>query len=321
MGNNDTVFPIPITILGGFLGSGKTTLLNRILQEQHGIRFAVLVNDYGEVNIDAQLLQSNPDDELIDLPNGCVCCTLARGLLEVIETIVQADQPPEHILIEASGISSPSQIRTILDVDELKAKIEIQAVVSLVDAANVRKVAPIVTFIEDQIRAGDLLLINKIDLIPEEEMDEVVAWLFDIAPQAAMIKTLYSQVPLDMIIHAGISNRNKFMPANVSDDHTQVFQSWTFSSQLPLSLIAFKKMMPALMGEIYRAKGILYFGEDPLNRYVFQAVGGDYQLTSENDWQGKAPGCDVVFIGLDGFVDDLELAARLEACDYLGEME
>ena len=99
---------IPITIIGGFLGSGKTTLLNHILTRDHGMRAAILVNDYGEVNIDSQLLAGKTDGDIIDLPNGCICCTLARGLVEVIEKILHASNPPERILIEASGISSPN---------------------------------------------------------------------------------------------------------------------------------------------------------------------------------------------------------------------
>jgi G3E family GTPase len=315
---NQPLFLIPITILGGFLGSGKTTLLNRILSENHSIRFAVLVNDYGEINIDTKLLPAANVDEMIDLPNGCICCTLARGLLDVVENLVQADHPPEHIIIEASGISSPHQIKSILDSDKLKTSIVIQRIVTLVDAVNAQKLAPMVTFIEDQVRSADLLLLNKIDLVVDDALEGVIHWLRQIAPETPLVKTQYSQLPIDIIFRESDTDTENLMPPAVEDDleHGNIFRSWSIDINEPLSKSLFESRIPEIIAKAYRAKGVLHFGEYPQERYVFQAVNGEYQLKSEVEWDDADAKSTLVVIGFESMIGDLDIEEFLCSCTY-----
>ncbi len=310
--------PIPVTIIAGFLGAGKTTLLNRLLRADHGRRLAVLVNDYGDVNIDTQLLDPAGDDEIIDLPNGCVCCTLARDLVGVIWDLIKIEQPPEHIVLEASGVSSPADIVSILDVPELSSRIIVNSVITLVDSENILKLAKAVMFADKQIISADLLLVNKTDLVDEDELTAVLDWIAEVAPDARLIKTQYAQVPLELILgsgqidHVNHASLTEAGPTARVEGHD--FGTWTYTTDQPLSGTALQIAMTTLPAAIIRAKGIVYIAGDPGRRYVLHLVGKRIALTADREWAGSEPGTQLVFIGAVGTFDTADLNARLSAC-------
>jgi G3E family GTPase len=310
--------PIPITIIAGFLGAGKTTLLNRLLTADHGRRLAVLVNDFGDVNIDTQILDAAGVDGLVDLPNGCVCCTLARDLVRVVHDLIEIDNPPEQIILEASGVSSPADIESILDVPALASRVKVEAIITLVDAENILRLAKATMFADKQVAAADIVLLNKIDLVDEEELAAVLAWIAQVAPQARLIKTDYAQAPLELIVGAGSSVRTghaRLAPLAIeSRAGHHAFETWTFRSDRPLSVACLEKVLAALPASIYRAKGILYLARDPGQRYVLQVVGKRVTMTADRRWGDTEPGSELVFIGDQGATDSSKLDHVLTEC-------
>ncbi len=310
--------PIPVTIIAGFLGAGKTTLLNRILAADHGRRLAVLVNDFGQVNIDTQLLDSAANDQIIDLPNGCICCTLARDLAGVVRGVIGLDDPPDRLIIEASGISSPGDIESILDVPELASRVRVNSIITLVDAENALRLAQAVTFADKQVAAADIVVLNKTDLVDADQLAGVLEWITSISPAAHIVKTSYADVPMALITGDGPRIKSDREPAleieNTGHDHSQSFRSWVFTSNEALSRDGVEAMLANLPAAIYRAKGLLHFENDPGRRYVLHVVGQRLSILADKPWGEQKPLSQLVFIGERGGFDPAELEADLRAC-------
>jgi G3E family GTPase len=307
-----------VTIIAGFLGAGKTTLLNRILQTDHGRRLAVLVNDFGQVNIDAQLLESAGEGQVIDLPNGCICCTLARDLTGVVREVIGIEDPPEQLIIEASGVSSPADIESILDVPELVSRVRVANIITLVDAENAIRLAQAMMFADKQIAAADIVVVNKIDLVDADQLADVLAWILGITPAARIVKTSYADVPLALITgdrsRDNIGRAPKVAVEHAGHDHEQAFRSWAFTTKQALSRNGILAMINNLPESIYRVKGFLYLGDDPDRRYVLHVVGRRVTIIEDGSWAEQEPLSQIVFIGeRDGF-KPAELEENLRAC-------
>lgn len=193
---------IDLTILGGYLGAGKTTLLNHILQHNAELRLALLINDFGSINIDAALIESQ-DEQQINLSNGCVCCNLSDGFYAALETLKEMEPPPDHIIVEASGVADVHNLSQHGYTNELS----LSGRIVLVDAETVRARANdkyVAETVRRQIKAADLLVLNKTDLVSQDEADDIETWLtsFNTCP---VIRTTQGAVPLDALL--GISSR------------------------------------------------------------------------------------------------------------------
>ena len=175
---------IPVTVIGGYLGSGKTTLLNALLRGTHGLRLAVLVNDFGSINIDAELIAAHQGDT-ISLANGCICCSLQDNLGSTFYALAERSDPPDHIVIEASGVADPRRIGRYA---QAIPGLQLDGIIVLVDAESIRQQARD-KYVGDtvllQLQAADLLVLSKTDLVTAATVGEVRAWLAAQAPGAA----------------------------------------------------------------------------------------------------------------------------------------
>ena len=311
---------IPLTILTGFLGAGKTTLLNRILRGDHGLRVAVMVNDFGAINIDAQLIVDVAEGA-VRLSNGCICCTIRDDLHEATWGLIQQEPTPEYIVVEASGVSDPTAVAHTFLATRLQDHVRLDAIIALVDAEQFPELKDENTVLAmDQVGVADIILLNKVDLVTEAEKQTVRDWLQRMVPDARILETTHSQVPLDLLLGVGAYHPDKLKnrperdvhvhrPADDAHDHdhdhhhhehhdhTLVFHTWSYSSERPLSYELLKKAIDQLPKSIFRAKGMIWFDDVPDKRGVFQLVGKRAQIVLEDGWGQQEPYTQIVVIG------------------------
>jgi G3E family GTPase len=201
-----TIKPIPVTVLTGYLGAGKTTLLNRILSENHGKKYAVIVNEFGEIGIDNDLIVES-DEEIYEMNNGCVCCTVRGDLIRVVEGLMRRPGRFDGIIVETTGLADPVPVaQTFFMDDDVRAKTELDAVIALVDAKHLPLRLKDSREAEDQIAFADVVIINKIDLVSPEELAQIEDIVHAINPAARVYKTSRSGVDLARVLDQGAFN-------------------------------------------------------------------------------------------------------------------
>lgn len=226
-GVNETGTQIPVTVLTGYLGSGKTTLLNRILSENHGKRYAVIVNEFGEIGIDNDLIVES-DEEIYEMNNGCVCCTVRGDLIRVVEGLMRRPGRFDAIVVETTGLADPAPVaQTFFMDDDVRSKTKLDAVVALVDARHLPLRLKDSKEAEDQIAFADVIVLNKTDLVTEDELRAVEATVRAINPAAKIHRTQRSRVDLAEVLDRGafdlkraLENDPHFLEAHDHDhDH------------------------------------------------------------------------------------------------------
>jgi G3E family GTPase len=320
--------PIPLTILSGFLGAGKTTLLNHLINSDHGLRIAVLVNDFGAINIDAQLIVGVPTAEQINLANGCVCCTIRGDLLRAALRLVERPDPPDYIVIEPSGVSDPVSVAQTFQLPELRDRIRLDAIVAVVDAEQFEQLEGANAYMAyEQLTVADLIVINKVDLVTPERVAALKRkWLY---PTARVIETSFGRVPVDLLLDTGRCDPARLTTRPAHDvhvhetsappdhhyhDHSLTFASYSWQCDAPLSLKALKRALRQLPTTLYRAKGLLYLADDPTRRGVLQVAGTRITLTMDDAWQTAQPHTQIVGIGAPDSFDAAALDALWESC-------
>ena len=192
---------VPVTILTGFLGSGKTTLLNRILGEEHGKRIAVIENEYGEVGID-QALVINADEEIFEMSNGCICCTVRGDLIRVLGNLMKRRDKFDYVLVETTGLADPGPVaQTFFMDDEIRAEFALDGIVTLVDSAHIEQQLGRSDESTEQIAFADVLVLNKTDLVAPDELDALEARLRDMNRMARVVRSEKANVPIDTVLN------------------------------------------------------------------------------------------------------------------------
>ena len=294
--------PVPFTVIGGFLGAGKTTLLNHLLKQSSGIRFAVLVNDFGDLNIDESLISSH-EGQTISLVNGCVCCSISNDFNRTMINLVKRIEEFDQVVVEASGVSEPDRI---MDIARLDSELSPGGIVVLVDASEVQNRSTdryISNTVQKQLQTAELLIVNKTDLVSREKLAELEAWLEDVSPTAVRLNTIGGVVPVQIIFGEQIKGNefsdksdgetNRTEDSNYSH-HNHQFKSLALNSSKKLNRNTFEIWCDALPPSVIRGKGILYFGDEPGNSWVWQKVG---EKSSIKKFSGNSSNSDLVLIG------------------------
>ncbi|MFG1402956.1 CobW family GTP-binding protein [Xanthobacter sediminis] len=324
---------IPVTVLTGYLGAGKTTLLNRILSQPHGKKFAVIVNEFGEIGIDNDLVVG-ADEEVFEMNNGCVCCTVRGDLIRVIDGLLRRKGDFDGIIIETTGLADPAPVAQTFFVDEeVQAKTRLDAVVTVADAKWLSDRLKDAPEAKNQVAFADVILLNKTDLVSAEALNEVEARIRGINPYAKLYRTQKSQIDIAKVLNQGAFDLERILeiePAFLEEDehdhhdhehgpdcgcgehhdhhhhglhavHDNEIQSVSFSTEKPLNPERFFPWVQQLVAtegpNILRSKGILSFKDDP-DRFVFQGVhmilDGDHQRPWQADEKRVSR---IVFIG------------------------
>jgi G3E family GTPase len=332
---------MPVTIITGFLGSGKTTLLNQILQNRQDLKVAVLVNEFGDINIDSQLLISI-DEDMVELSNGCICCTINDGLVDAVYKVLERENPVDYLVIETTGVADPLPIvMTFLGTD-LRDLTRLDSILTMVDAETFTPEHFDSDAAFSQIVYGDIILLNKTDLVSVEQVDQLEGYICATKAGARVIRSQYGKVPLPLLLDVGYADSGSYLNAeNPSDEHhhkhdhsdhheqshkshehhhhsdhlasdhlaNDGFMSVSFVSDRPFNIHKFQEFLDELPENIFRAKGVLWFQESGL-RHIFQLSGKRCSL--DTDHQTSPNANQLVFIGRD--LDADEIRQSLSQC-------
>ena len=326
----------PITILTGFLGAGKTTLLNRILTGNHGLRVGVLVNDFGSINIDAELVVG-VDNNMISLANGCVCCQIRDDLIESVVALLARPEGIQYIVLEASGVADPAGIFATFTDASLRDRIRLDSVICVVDAEQVfahPEYPPLMQLKLHQVGFSDMLILNKVDLAGPTQVAKVRSWLDEHFNRLRIVETNYCEVPYEILlgvgrfdpVRAAVNADPKHKCTNGTcqhddnghnhngQDHSRVFSTWSYETEQPLALEPLREALRKLPGNIYRAKGVVYNSDNPDRRAVLQVVGRRVDISMQEKWGQRTPLTQIVAIGAAGTIDAVLLEKTFASC-------
>ncbi len=315
---------LPVTIITGFLGSGKTTLLNYILTNQQGLKTAVLVNEFGEIGIDNELIISN-DENMVELNNGCVCCTINEDLVQAVYQVLEREEKVDYLVVETTGLADPLPVALTFLGTELRDMTRLDSIITMVDCANFSLDLFNSQAADSQITYGDIIVLNKTDLVPEGNVDALEVRIRNMKEGARILRTHNAQVSLPLVLSVGLFSSDKYVEGiDPEHDHhhdhdhdhhshhleNDGFISLSFQSDKPFSIRKFQYFLDnQLPLNVFRAKGILWFDESP-SRHIFHLSGKRFTI-EDDEWKGERKN-QLVLIGQN--LDLEHLRTLLEKC-------
>ncbi|MDI9348566.1 MAG: GTP-binding protein [Candidatus Symbiobacter sp.] len=319
----NTATSVPVTILTGYLGAGKTTLLNHLLTAQHGQKYALIINEFGELGIDDQLVVA-ADEEIFEMNNGCVCCTVRGDLIRIITGLLQRSQKFDGIIVETTGLAAPAPVAQTFFADEdLQQKTRLDAIITVVDAKNISRQLSEGREAVAQIAFADVILLNKTDLVTAAELDAVEGKIRAINRFCEIIRTQEGVIDPKLILGRQAFELEKILAVDPGflrnghhHDHDSEVTSISLASDQPIDPEAFEEWMALLLREkgadIFRAKGVLALPGEA-KRLVFQAVHMQFRIGFGQNWRPRDKRQNqLVFIGRN--LDEPALRRSFMAC-------
>ena len=300
----DNVKPIPATILTGFLGAGKTTLLNYILKQQSAYKFGIIVNEVGEIGIDGQLVE-NAADEMVQLNNGCVCCTVRKDLVKGVQRLLQRGGF-DYLLIETTGIADPGPVaQTFLNIPQLTKYVRLDSIITVVDAEQIARQMKETETAREQIAMADFILLNKVDLVQEPALAQTETLIRDLNPHAEIFRTDHSHANLGQLLDMNAFDVDRKLAVDpkfldeLEHRHHSDIASMAFRFDRPFVIEKFERFVQELSSreKVYRSKGIISISGNP-RRAVFHGVNNRFTIFWDRLWEkDEVRGSQLVFIG------------------------
>jgi G3E family GTPase len=305
--------PVPVLLVTGFLGAGKTTVVNHLLAHAAGRRIAAVVNDFGAINIDAELI-ADAGDGVVSLSNGCICCSLEGDLLRTLAALLRRDPQPEFIVIETSGIADPADIvRNLMD-PLIWREAPLETVLCVVDATTSPAAFDDDALLRSQLRAADVVALSKEDLVDAATSAELRAAIRALHPAAVIVDALHGEVPTALLFPVDVDRAPAPREVGPRRPASDRFETLSWTSQHPISLPRLQQAISRLAPRLVRAKGLFETMEQPGRLTVFQLAGGRATLAPGEALPAGVPRTRIVFIAEIGVLSKADIDGIMEAC-------
>ncbi len=304
--------PVPILLVAGFLGAGKTTVVNQLLSHADGRRIAAVINDFGAINIDAELV-AGASDGVVSLSNGCICCSLEGDLLRTLASLLRRDPRPDYIVIETSGVADPADIvRNLMD-PVIWREAPLETVLCVLDAT-----APATTLADpltrSQLRAADIVALSKLDLAGSAGSEHVRSVVRAERPTAVIVDASYGSIPSALLFPADPDRSPSPRDLGRRRPAADRFETLSWTADRPVSLPRLKQAISRLAPRLARAKGFFETVDQPGRQFIFQLAGGRATLAPSGRSETGAPRTRIVFVTEVGRLSNDEIAAVMEGC-------